>query len=108
LLDKLRRAHAQALRLALIDRIVADSRDVAHNHTAGLSLRSGSMTMFSLAELMDDRGLSKACIGICKNRSRRRSRDGTKSARTAFDYYYGLIDFQFFAHKNTARTPSSG
>ena len=37
-----------------IDRIVADSRDIGLNHTAGLSLpQQVMMTMFSLAELMD-------------------------------------------------------
>src|SRR5215510_416592 len=37
-----------------IDRIVADSRDIGLNHTAGLSLpQQVMMTMFSLCELMD-------------------------------------------------------
>src|SRR5215469_9834554 len=41
-------------KLKFIDRIVADSRDVALNHTAGLSLpQQVMMSMFSLAELMD-------------------------------------------------------
>ena len=40
--------------LKFIDRIVADSRDVALNHTAGLSLpQQVMMTMFSLFEMMD-------------------------------------------------------
>ena len=49
-------------KFAFIDRIVADSRDVALNHTAGLSLpQQVMMTMFSLAELMDDQeGLSES------------------------------------------------
>ncbi len=43
-------------KLAFIDRIVADSRDVALNHTAGLSLpQQVMMTLFSLSELMDDK-----------------------------------------------------
>ena len=42
-------------KIAFIDRIVADSRDVALNHTAGLSLpQQVMMTLFSLSELMDD------------------------------------------------------
>ena len=57
-------------KLAFIDRIVADSRDVALNHTAGLSLpQQVMMSLFSLYELMDDKkAYQKACIGICKKR----------------------------------------
>ncbi len=57
-------------KLAFIDRIVADSRDVALNHTAGLSLpQQVMMTLFSLAELMDEKkDYQKACIGIVKKR----------------------------------------
>jgi aspartate 4-decarboxylase len=41
-------------KLKFIDRIVADSRDVALNHTAGLSLpQQVMMSLFSLSELMD-------------------------------------------------------
>src|SRR6059058_2160635 len=43
-------------KLAFIDRIVADSRDIALNHTAGLSLpQQVMMTLFSLSELMDEK-----------------------------------------------------
>ena len=57
-------------KFAFIDRIVADSRDVALNHTAGLSLpQQVMMSLFSLAELMDEKkDYQKACIGICKKR----------------------------------------
>src|ERR1700758_4297584 len=57
-------------KLKLIDRIVADSRDVALNHTAGLSLpQQVMMTLFSLSELMDEKkAYQKACLGICKKR----------------------------------------
>ena len=50
-------------KIKLIDRIVADSRDVALNHTAGLSLpQQVMMSLFSLAELMDtDKEYQKAC-----------------------------------------------
>ena len=53
--------------LKMIDRIVADSRDVALNHTAGLSLpQQVMMTFFSLSELMDDKKLYQtACMEIC-------------------------------------------
>ena len=49
-------------KFAFIDRIVADSRDVALNHTAGLSLpQQVMMSLFSLSELMDDEeGLSES------------------------------------------------
>ncbi|MGA8042669.1 MAG: bifunctional aspartate transaminase/aspartate 4-decarboxylase, partial [Terracidiphilus sp.] len=41
-------------KIKFIDRIVADSRDVALNHTAGLSLpQQVMMSLFSLVELMD-------------------------------------------------------
>ena len=41
-------------KVKFIDRIVADSRDVALNHTAGLSLpQQVMMSMFSLCEMMD-------------------------------------------------------
>ena len=57
-------------KLKMIDRIVADSRDVALNHTAGLSLpQQVMMTLFSLSELMDDKKLyQKACMEICHHR----------------------------------------
>src|SRR5580765_5877195 len=53
-------------KINFIDRIVADSRDVALNHTAGLSLpQQVMMSMFSLAELMDvAKSYQKACMEI--------------------------------------------
>src|SRR5256886_12716115 len=53
-------------KVKLIDRIVADSRDVALNHTAGLSLpQQVMMTLFSLFEMMDaKKEYQKACLGI--------------------------------------------
>ena len=53
-------------KIRFIDRIVADSRDVALNHTAGLSLpQQVMMALFSLSELMDEKKYyQKACIGI--------------------------------------------
>ena len=57
-------------KIEFIDRIVADSRDVALNHTAGLSLpQQVMMSLFSLYELMDNKkDYQKACIGIVKKR----------------------------------------
>jgi aspartate 4-decarboxylase len=55
--------------LKFIDRMVADSRDVALNHTAGLSLpQQVQMTLFSLFELLDDDAYQKRCRGIIRER----------------------------------------
>src|SRR3954470_3636619 len=90
-------------KLAFIDRIVADSRDVALNHTAGLSLpQQVMMSLFSLAELMDTKkDYQKACIGICKKRVEATIEGlGIEvGSNDLFDYYYGLIDFEFWARK---------
>src|SRR3954462_5554673 len=100
------RYHALTLEpqnLAFIDRIVADSRDVALNHTAGLSLpQQVMMTLFSLSELMDNKkDYQRACIGIVKKRV-----EATIEGlgidipdNPLFDYYYGLIDFEFWMRK---------
>jgi len=91
-------------KFAFIDRIVADSRDVALNHTAGLSLpQQVMMTLFSLSELMDHKkDYQKACIGIVKKRVAATIEGlGIQVGENPlFDYYYGLIDFEFFARKN--------
>jgi len=90
-------------KIAFIDRIVADSRDVALNHTAGLSLpQQVMMTLFSLSELMDEKKVyQKACLGICKQRVKAtlEGLDLELPPNELFDYYYGLIDFEFFARK---------
>jgi aspartate 4-decarboxylase len=90
-------------KLAFIDRIVADSRDVALNHTAGLSLpQQVMMSLFSLYELMDTKkNYQKACIGIVKKRVNATIEGlGIEVGENPlFDYYYGLIDFEFFARK---------
>jgi aspartate 4-decarboxylase len=63
-------------KLKFIDRIVADSRDVALNHTAGLSLpQQVMMSLFSLSELMD---AAKAC----RPRDRPPARRGQKGLST--------------------------
>jgi aspartate 4-decarboxylase len=90
-------------KLAFIDRIVADSRDVALNHTAGLSLpQQVMMSLFSVAELMDEKkAYQKACIGIVKKRVEATIEGlGIEvSPNELFDFYYGLIDFEFWARK---------
>jgi aspartate 4-decarboxylase len=90
-------------KLRFIDRIVADSRDVALNHTAGLSLpQQVMMALFSLYELMDTKKYyQKACIGIVKKRFEA-TLEGfgiEPEPNELFDYYYGLIDLEFLARK---------
>jgi len=87
-----------------IDRIVADSRDIGLNHTAGLSLpQQVMMTMFSLYELMDEQKIyQKACMEIVSSRfqSLVDSLGLELSPNANYDGYYGLIDFEFWARKN--------
>lgn len=88
---------------SFIDRIVADSRDVALNHTAGLSLpQQVMMTLFSLSELMDARkDYQKGCIGMVKQRVRATIEGlGIEvGPDELYDYFYGLIDFDFWMRK---------
>jgi aspartate 4-decarboxylase len=90
-------------KMTLIDRIVADSRDVALNHTAGLSLpQQVMMSLFSLSELMDTRkDYQRGCIGIVKKRFEATIEGlGIEvSANPNYDYYYGLIDIEFWMRK---------
>ena len=91
-------------KLKLIDRIVADSRDVALNHTAGLSLpQQVMMSLFSLTELMDtEKRYQTACREIVYRRVMSLL-DGLGlelPPNPFYDAYYGLIDFEFFARKN--------
>jgi aspartate 4-decarboxylase len=87
-----------------IDRIVADSRDIGLNHTAGLSLpQQVMMTMFSLYELMDEKkDYQKACVAIVQRRAKAMidSMALELSPNPNYDAYYGLIDFEFWARKN--------
>jgi aspartate 4-decarboxylase len=87
-----------------IDRIVADSRDIGLNHTAGLSLpQQVMMTMFSLYELMDEKkDYQKACMGIVHRRMQTllEGMDLQVPPNPSFDAYYALIDFEFWARKN--------
>ena len=89
--------------IRFIDRIVADSRDIALNHTAGLSLpQQVMMTLFSLAELCDEtKAYQQACIQILRRRV-----EATITGlgidvppNALFDWYYGLIDFEFWLRK---------
>jgi aspartate 4-decarboxylase len=89
--------------LKFIDRIVADSRDVALNHTAGLSLpQQVMMTLFSLAELHDEqKTYQQACIDLVRKRVTE-TIEGLGihlDPNPLFDWYYGLIDFEFWLRK---------
>ena len=90
-------------KIKFIDRIVADSRDIALNHTAGLSLpQQVMMSLFSLAELMDEKkSYQTTCIDIVKKRVQA-TIEGLGidvDANPNFDYYYGLIDLEFWMRK---------
>lgn len=91
-------------KLKFIDRIVADSRDIALNHTSGLSLpQQVMMSMFSLAEMMDtDKQYQKACMNILERRLKNliEGLDLQLSPNSMYDAYYGLIDFEFWARNN--------
>lgn len=89
--------------MRLIDRIVADSRDIALNHTAGLSLpQQVMMTLFSLSEMMDEAKLyQKTCMEIVNSRVHRMIEGlGIEVPDNPLhDRYYGLVDFEFWANK---------
>lgn len=91
-------------KIRFIDRIVADSRDVALNHTAGLALpQQVMMSLFSLAEMMDVAKLyQKACMEIVQRRAKAMIEGlGIEVVpNTLYNAYYGLIDFEFWARKN--------
>jgi aspartate 4-decarboxylase len=91
-------------KIRFIDRIVADSRDVALNHTAGLSLpQQVMMSLFSIAEMMDGaKKYQKACMEIVHRRAKAMVEGlGIEvTPNPLYDAYYGLIDFEFFARKN--------
>ncbi len=93
--------------LKFIDRIVADSRDVALNHTAGLSLpQQVMMTMFSLSEMMDGgKEYQKACMEIVHHRFRL-AVEGLGLDLTApptYDAYYGLFDLEYWLKNNVSK-----
>ena len=91
-------------KVKMIDRIVADSRDVALNHTAGLSLpQQVMMTLFSLSEMMDvEKRYQKACVEIVDRRfwTMIKGLGLELQENKNYDRYYGLIDFEFWARKN--------
>jgi aspartate 4-decarboxylase len=91
-------------KIKFIDRIVADSRDVALDHTAGLSLpQQVMMSLFSLSEMMDtEKHYQTACKEIVNRRAWTLidSIGVQLTENPNYDAYYGLIDFEFWARKN--------
>jgi aspartate 4-decarboxylase len=90
-------------KLRFIDRIVADSRDVALNHTAGLSPpQQAIMTLFSLVELADhEQAYRQACTAILRRRVSALLDGLGLEAKPGplFDNYYGLIDLEFWLRR---------
>ncbi len=89
--------------IRFIDRIVADSRDVALNHTAGLSLpQQVMMTLFSLSELVDTKKTYQtACIELVHRRFNLLTEAMGIEVKPGdnYDAYYGIIDFEFWLRK---------
>jgi aspartate 4-decarboxylase len=93
----------QPLKMKFIDRMVADSRNVALNHTAGLSLpQQVQMTLFSLFALLDhDDAYKKRCQTIVQQRLQKLvdglklqlPRDGHRAA------YYAVLDIEAWARR---------
>jgi aspartate 4-decarboxylase len=90
-------------KLKMIDRLVADSRDVALNHTAGLGPpQQAMMTLFALQELIDERkDYQASCMQIVGKRV------DTGASALGIDFergpyfaaYYGEFDFEFWMRK---------
>lgn len=89
--------------IRFIDRLVADSRDVALNHTAGLSLpQQVMMTLFSLCELVDTKKVYQtACMELVQRRFKllTESMGIEVEAGEHYDAYYGIIDFEYWLRK---------
>jgi aspartate 4-decarboxylase len=89
--------------LKFIDRLVADSRDVALNHTAGLSLpQQLMMTLFSLFALMDSGVYQAQCRKILRDRLQA-TLHGLNVERTFGDNYtayYGIVDLEYWLRQN--------
>jgi aspartate 4-decarboxylase len=90
-------------KIKFIDRIVADSRDVALNHTAGLSLpQQVMMTLFSITELMDEEKKYQAEVMAIVERRAWALIEGLGvelKPNPLFSYYYGIVDFEFWIKK---------
>ncbi|WP_321797634.1 bifunctional aspartate transaminase/aspartate 4-decarboxylase [Caballeronia sp. J97] len=95
-------------KLKFIDRLVADSRTVALNHTAGLSTpQQVQMVLFSLFSLMDTPDAYKDAL---KRLIRNRKRALFEEIGIAFDEkdanqvdYYTIIDMEYFGERAYGR-----
>ncbi|BCF89492.1 MULTISPECIES: bifunctional aspartate transaminase/aspartate 4-decarboxylase [Paraburkholderia] len=95
-------------KLKFIDRLVADSRTVALNHTAGLSTpQQVQMVLFSLFSLMDTPDAYKDAL---KRLIRSRKRALYEEIGIAFDEkdanqvdYYSIIDMEYFGERAYGR-----
>ncbi len=90
--------------LKLIDRMVADSRQVALNHTAGLSLpQQVQMVLFSMLSLMDSEdNYRQQTMAIIKKRIQALY-DGMGIELKTSDiaaYYYRTLDFELWMRKH--------
>jgi len=90
-------------RLKFIDRMVADSRDVALNHTAGLSLpQQAQMTLFSLFQLIDKEDSYRTSVMGIVHRRLKATLDGLgiePELGPLFAAYYGIVDFEFWMRR---------
>lgn len=93
----------EPLKIKFIDRLVADSRNVALNHTAGLSLpQQVQMALFSLFALLDrDDAYKKRCQSIVHERLQKLV-DGLKVELPRDDNraaYYAVLDLEAWARR---------
>jgi aspartate 4-decarboxylase len=93
----------EPLKMKFIDRMVADSRNVALNHTAGLSLpQQVQMTLFSLFALLDHNdAYKKRCQTIVQQRLQKLV-DGLKLQLPQDDHraaYYAVLDIEAWARR---------
>ncbi len=93
----------QPLKMKFIDRMVADSRNVALNHTAGLSLpQQVQMALFSLFALLDqDDAYKKRCQAIVQQRLQKLA-DGLKVKLPPDDRraaYYAVFDLEAWGRR---------
>jgi aspartate 4-decarboxylase len=93
----------EPLKMKFIDRMVADSRFVALNHTAGLSLPNQvQMALFSLFSLLDSGdAYKKRCQAIVQQRLQKLL-DGLKVQLPRDEYraaYYAVLDLEAWARR---------
>lgn len=93
----------QPEKLKFIDRMVADSRQVALNHTAGLSLpQQVQMTLFCLFALLDTANSYKTLCQLIVRRRYKALWDGLDLPHPVDDYraaYYAQLNLMVWAEK---------